>query len=141
VLNEEVVRWYRIPPSVIEEVTRGEQTELERRELLYREGRPPVNLHARTVLLIDDGLATGSSMKAAVKAVRAHSPEKIVVAVPVGAPETCRDLASVADAIVCARSPERFSAVGLWYRDFSQTSDDEVRELLHGRTETVGGPA
>jgi predicted phosphoribosyltransferase len=139
VLNDEVVGWYRVPMAVIDAVAREEQAELERREITYREGRAPLSLRGRTVLLIDDGLATGSTMKAAVQAVRAHAPARIVVAVPVGAPDTCREFADVADEIVCARSPERFSAVGEWYRDFSQTTDAEVRELLHDATEAVGG--
>ena len=131
VLNETVVGWYGIPPAVIDEVARDEATELERREHVYRDQRPPLAIRGRTVVLIDDGLATGSTMKAAVQAVRAHEPAKIVVAVPVGAPDTCREFADVADEIICARTPEPFSAVGQWYRHFSQTTDDEVRELLH----------
>jgi predicted phosphoribosyltransferase len=138
VLNEDVVNWYGIPRSVIDQVARAEQAELERRERAYRDGRPPIPLTGRTVLLIDDGLATGSTMKAAVQSVRAHQPARIVVAVPVGSPGTCAEFADLADKIVCARTPESFSAVGLWYRDFSQTSDAEVRALLHERPEAVG---
>jgi predicted phosphoribosyltransferase len=138
VVNEDVVRWYAIPQSVIDRVAAAEQAELERRERTYRDGRSPIPLDGRTVLLIDDGLATGSSMKAAVQAVRAHKPARIVVAVPVGARETCEELAELADDIVCARTPEPFSAVGAWYRDFSQTSDAEVRALLHERPDVVG---
>lgn len=130
VLNDDVVAWYGVAAEVIDAVAREEQAELERREREYRNGRAPLDLRDHTVLLIDDGLATGSTMKAAVQAIRAHAPARIVVAVPVGAPETCREFADVADEIVCARTPERFSAVGSWYRDFSQTSDEEVRELL-----------
>jgi predicted phosphoribosyltransferase len=130
VLNEDVVGWYGIPPAVIDEVAREEQAELDRREGAYRDGRSPLELNGRTVLLIDDGLATGSTMKAAVQAVRAQGPARIIVAVPVGAAESCREFSSFADEIVCARIPLRFSAVGQWYRDFSQTTDDEVRELL-----------
>jgi predicted phosphoribosyltransferase len=130
VVNDDVVRWYRIPEAVIDEVAREEQAELERRESAYREGRSPVAVSDRVVLLVDDGLATGSSMKAAVRAVRARTPSRIVVAVPVGAPETCRELATSADEVICARTPEYFSAVGQWYLDFSQTTDDEVRQLL-----------
>ena len=139
VLNNDVVDWYGIPPSVIDQVALDEQAELERRERAYRGDRGFLDQRNRTVLLIDDGLATGSSMKAAVLAVRANGPTRIVVAVPVGAPDTCRDLANVADEVVCTRTPEPFSAVGLWYRDFSQTTDAEVRELLHGRPQPVGG--
>ena len=137
VLNDGVIAWDRIPESVIDEVARQEQAELERRERLYREGRAALELRSRIVLLIDDGLATGSTMKAAVQAVRAYAPSRVVVAVPVGAPDTCRVLGDVADEVVCARRPEMFSAVGLWYRNFSQTSDDEVRQLLQ---KTRGNP-
>jgi predicted phosphoribosyltransferase len=140
VLNDDVVRWYKIPDTIIDEAARQEQAELERRERLCREGRSPVDLSDRIVLLIDDGLATGSTMKAAVQAVRAHGPARIVVAVPVGALDTCRGLRTIADEVICARTPEPFNAVGQWYRDFSQTSDEEVRELLHERRETAGRP-
>jgi predicted phosphoribosyltransferase len=140
VLNEDVVRWYRIPEEVIDEVAREEQGELERRESAYRAGRSPVEVSDRVVLLVDDGLATGSSMKAAVRAVRARTPSRIVVAVPVGAPETCRELATIADEVVCARTPADFSAVGQWYRDFSQTTDDEVRQLLSEASGSMSEP-
>jgi predicted phosphoribosyltransferase len=137
VLNEDVVSWYRIPESVIDDVAREEQAELERRERAYRDGRGPLEIRDRIVLLIDDGLATGSSMRAAVQAVRARGPARIVVAVPVGSPDTCREFADIADEIVCARAPELFAAVGQWYRDFSQTTDEEVRTLLQGASEPV----
>ena len=137
VLNDDVVSWYRIPADVIEEVVRREQAELERREGAYRDGRPPIELRNRVAILVDDGLATGSTMKAAVEAVRAHAPAKVVVAVPVGAADTCQEFSELADETVCARAPVRFAAVGQWYRDFSQTTDDEVRELLHGAPEAV----
>jgi predicted phosphoribosyltransferase len=137
VLNEDVVSWYRIPDAVIDDVAVKEQAELERRERAYRDGRKPVKLRDRVVILVDDGLATGSTMKAAVEAIRAHAPSRIVVAVPVGSPETCREFTEVADEIVCARTPDRFAAVGQWYRDFSQTTDEEVRDLLHGTPQTV----
>jgi putative phosphoribosyl transferase len=137
VLSPDVVSWYRIPDGVIDEVARDEQAELERRERAYREGRTPIELRDRVVLLVDDGLATGATMKAAVEAVRAHAPSRIVVAVPVGAPDTCRELEHMADEIVCARSPEFFSAVGQWYVDFSQTTDEEVRDLLHEASRTL----
>lgn len=130
VLNDEVVGWYGLPQAVIDRVAEFEQQELERREREYRGGQPLVDLKGRVVILVDDGLATGSTMKAAVQAVRAMDPARIVVAVPVGAGDTCRSLATTADDVVCARMPEPFSAVGLWYRDFSQTTDEEVRELL-----------
>jgi predicted phosphoribosyltransferase len=119
-----------VPKAVIDAVAREELVELDRRERAYRDDRQLLELRNRTVILVDDGLATGSSMKAAVEAVRALGPAQIVVAVPVGAPETCGALSQAADEVVCARTPEPFSAVGLWYDDFSQTSDEEVRELL-----------
>lgn len=130
VLNEDVVAWYGLPQAVIGRVAEVEQQELERREREYRGGQPLIGVKGRVVILVDDGLATGSTMKAAVQAVRAMDPVRIVVAVPVGASDTCRSLAALADEVVCARTPEPFSAVGLWYSDFSQTTDDEVRELL-----------
>lgn len=130
VMNEEVLGWYSLPEAAIEQVVRAEALELERREREYRSGQPLLNVERRIVVLVDDGLATGSTMKAAVQAVRALSPARIVVAVPVGAADTCHALSATADDVVCARTPEPFSAVGLWYRNFSQTTDEEVRELL-----------
>lgn len=130
VVNEDVVSWYGIPAHVIEAVAREEQAELERRERAYREGAAPPDLRGRTVLLVDDGLATGSTMKAAVQALQAHGPGRIVVAVPVGSADTCEAFADLADEVVCARAPAHFGAVGAWYEDFSQTTDAEVHELL-----------
>ena len=130
VLNEDVVRWYSIPESVIEAVVREEQRELERRERAYREDRPAPDLRNRIVILTDDGLATGSTMRAAAQAVRERQPLRVVVAVPVGARETCAELAAYADEVICARMPEPFASVGQWYLDFNQTDDEEVRALL-----------
>jgi putative phosphoribosyl transferase len=130
VLNADVISWYRVPEAAIEAVAREEQAELERREREYRVGHPAAELDGRIVVLIDDGLATGSTMKAAVEAVRARAPARIVVAVPVGSPDTCREFAGLADEVVCARAPDHFAAVGEWYLDFSQTTDSEVRDLL-----------
>lgn len=130
VLNEDVVRWYSIPEGAIDAVARSEQVELERREREYRRDRPPRDLRDRVVILVDDGLATGSTMRAAVEAVRQHQPARVIVAVPVAASDTCREFQGLADEIVCAKTPEVFSAVGQWYVDFSQTTDDEVRALL-----------
>ena len=130
VLNDEVVRRLGIPDAAVDAVTRYEQGELERRERLYRAGRPLPDLRGRTVIVVDDGLATGSTMLAAVRALRAQQPARIVVAVPTAAAETCAQLRSEADEVVCATTPEPFRAVGTWYDDFSQTSDEEVRELL-----------
>jgi putative phosphoribosyl transferase len=137
VVNDEVVTLYRIPQPVIDAIAREEQLELERRERTYREGRPCIDLRGKTVVLVDDGLATGSTMKAAVEAVRAHGPVRIIVAVPVGSRMTCREFAEIADEIVCARAPEHFAAVGQWYDDFRQTTDEEVRALLHEASSEV----
>jgi putative phosphoribosyl transferase len=132
VLNEDVVHAAGIPASVIEQVTRREQIELVRRELLYRGDREPVPVRESVVILVDDGLATGASMRAAVVAVRARNPAYLIAAVPVGAPETCAALEAHADEVVCALTPANLYAVGLWYADFRQTTDEEVRELLEG---------
>ncbi|HWG46430.1 MAG TPA: phosphoribosyltransferase [Gemmataceae bacterium] len=130
VLNEEVVSKLNIPEEVIAAVAADEQQELIRRERDYRGDRPTPDVHGRTIILVDDGLATGSTMRAAVAALRRQQPARIVVAVPVGSHETCAELEMEADEIVCARMPEPFHAVGLWYDDFTQTTDEEVRELL-----------
>jgi putative phosphoribosyl transferase len=130
VLNEDVVRWYGISNRAIDEVARDEQRELERREREYRRGRPMADLKKKIAILVDDGLATGSTMRAAVQAVRQQDPARVIVAVPVGAPSTCAEFADVTDETICARTPEPFSAVGLWDRDFSQTTDEEVHKLL-----------
>jgi predicted phosphoribosyltransferase len=130
VLNEDVVRAIPYAHEAIEAVTAKETTELERREQIYREGRPPPELRDRIVILVDDGLATGATMRAAVKALRQRGTAKIVVAVPVGPPDTCREFAEEADEIICLSAPHFFQAVGQYYEDFSQTSDEDVRELL-----------
>jgi predicted phosphoribosyltransferase len=130
VMNDYILNRYRPSASAIEAVLRAERAELERRERAYRNGRPPLPIEGRTVILVDDGLATGSTMRAAVLAIRRLRPSRVVVAVPVGAHETCDALRAIADEVVCALMPEPFSAVGLWYGDFSQTTDDDVRQLL-----------
>ena len=136
VLNDTVVRHLAITPDQVDRVARDELVELERREREYRGGRPPPDLTGRTVVLVDDGLATGATMRAAAQAVRAAGPARVVVAVPVGAPESCRAVGTVADDVVCLEQPASFGAVGAWYVDFDQTTDDEVRRLL-----AAGGPA
>jgi putative phosphoribosyl transferase len=130
VLSSAVIHMLGISAAQIEAVTAREQAELERRERAYRGERPAPLVRGRTVLLVDDGLATGATMRAAVRSLRERRPARIVVAVPVGAPETCAELRTEADEVICAHSPEPFEAVGSWYDDFSQTGDDEVRELL-----------
>ncbi|HET7321138.1 MAG TPA: phosphoribosyltransferase [Longimicrobiaceae bacterium] len=130
VLNPEVLQMIHVPEEAIDAVAEREERELERREREYRGDRPEPKIRGRTVILVDDGLATGSTMRAAVAALRAEYPERLVVAVPVAAPETCEALGREVDDIVCAITPEPFHAVGLWYEDFSQTTDEEVRSLL-----------
>ena len=130
VLNEDVVRTLGIPDDVIEAVSEKESAELARRERAYRDDRPPPDVRGRTVLLVDDGLATGSTMRAAVVALRKLHPARVVAAVPVGSAGAKHELAEVADDTVCARTPEPFYAVGLWYDDFTQTTDEEVHDLL-----------
>jgi putative phosphoribosyl transferase len=136
VLNEDVVRALPNANEIIEAVTKRETAELERREQEYRDGRPAPDLQGKTVILIDDGLATGATMRAAVKALRQRGVAKIVVAVPVGPPDTCREFEDEADEVVCASVPEFFQAVGQYYEDFSQTSDEEVRDLLARAAQT-----
>jgi predicted phosphoribosyltransferase len=130
VLNEDVVRAIPYASEAIEAVTAKETAELQRREQIYREGRPAPELRDRIVILVDDGLATGATMRAAVKAMRQRGATKIVVAVPVGPPDTCQELAQAADEIISLSTPPFFQAVGQYYEDFSQTADDDVRELL-----------
>lgn len=130
VLNNEVVQAWHISPDVIEAVTAYERRELARREQMYRDDRPAPEVRGKTVILVDDGLATGSTMRAAAQALRNQDPAKIVAAVPVAAQSTCESLHDVVDEVVCELTPPDFYAVGLWYADFSPTSDDEVRTLL-----------
>lgn len=130
VLNHDVIRMLNIPGEVVNMVAKRELQELKRREHSYRGDRPAAEIGGRTVILIDDGLATGASMRAAVAGLRAGHPARIIVAVPTGALESCETFASEVDEIVCAFTPEPFYGVGKWYEDFSQTSDEEVRMLL-----------
>ena len=130
VLHDDVVRGLGVPTQIIDAVAAEESREVSRRERAYRGYREPLDGTGKTVILVDDGLATGSTMRAAVRGLRQKNPARIVVAVPIAAPSTCRELSEEVDDIVCAVTPEPFYAVGLWYRDFTQTSDDEVRELL-----------
>ncbi|HEX7333034.1 MAG TPA: phosphoribosyltransferase [Pyrinomonadaceae bacterium] len=131
VLNEQLISSLNIPVELVDEITATEFAELERRERLYRGKRAPVDVTGQTVIVVDDGLATGSTMRAAVMALRNKNPKNIVVAVPVGSRETCDSFMNEVDTVaVCAITPEPFRAVGLWYRDFSQTTDAEVQQLL-----------
>jgi putative phosphoribosyl transferase len=137
VLNPEVLEQLHLPDEVIDTVTRRELQELERRERLYRGDRPFPDVRGKTVILVDDGLATGSTMRAAAEALRQQGPARLVVAVPAGSPQTCDEFRDEVDEVVCAITPEPFYAVGLWYDDFSQTTDDEVRDLLAAARQEV----
>jgi putative phosphoribosyl transferase len=132
VLNEDVVGALEFDEAAIRAAERGERQELERRDEAYRHGRPPVALADRTVILVDDGLATGATMRAAVAALKRQQAERIVVAVPVAPPQTCEVLRGEADEVVCLAAPDPFMAIGVWYEDFPQLTDEEVRELLEG---------
>src|SRR3984893_8749861 len=133
VLNDQIVDRLGIPDHLVDAVAAREQQELSRRERLYRGGRPPPDIRDRAVILVDDGLATGATMHAAIHAQRQQQPARIVVAVPTASPETCEEMRAEVDDVICAITPEPFHAVGLWYQDFSQTTDEEVRELLARR--------
>lgn len=135
VINEDVIRAYNVSDTDIETVTAVEQQELERRERIYRDNRSLPPLHDHTVILVDDGLATGSTMRVAVLALRQESPARIVVAVPVAAAETCDEFRTLVDDVVCTETPSPFYAVGLWYEDFAQTTDEEVHDLLTANTQ------
>jgi predicted phosphoribosyltransferase len=143
VLNKEMIERLALPTEWIEAIDAKERRELERRERAYRGDAPPPDLAGRTVILVDDGLATGSTMQAAAQAVRHDDPAAVVVAVPVADPEVCAALRAVADEVVCVVTPQPLGAVGAWYEDFSQTSDDEVRDLLARarRPSPTPGPA
>jgi putative phosphoribosyl transferase len=130
VLNEEVIRMLRIPKETVEEVARREQQELERRERAFRGDRPKPDLAGRTAIIVDDGLATGATMRAAIRAARAERAGKVIVAVPTASPETCASLEDIADDVFCLTTPSPYMAVGVWYDDFSQTTDEEVVALL-----------
>jgi predicted phosphoribosyltransferase len=130
VLNEDVIAQLDILPWTVDRVAALEQVELDRQESLYRRGNPAHDPQDRVVILVDDGLATGATMRAAIRAIRRLGPARVVVAVPVGAPDTCREFATEADEMVCACEPDPFLSVGMWYEDFGQTTDEEVQDLL-----------
>jgi putative phosphoribosyl transferase len=136
VLNQSTVKKFGISPEAVDYSVAREQKEIERREALYRESRPAAEIAARTVILTDDGLATGATMLAAVRAVRVQKPSQLVVAAPVASRQACESFQALADRVVCLATPEPFYAVGLWYEEFTQTTDEEVRALL--QTAAVG---
>jgi len=140
VLNPDIVQVLGIPNYMIEQIVARELQELERREQLYRAGQPPLDVRGRTVILVDDGLATGASMRAAILALRELHPARIVVAVPTASKETCNTFRDLADEIICAQTPDPFYAVGAWYDDFSQTTDAQVRELLDRAAKSSTAP-
>ena len=129
-LNDDVVQRINISQGAIEEVVRREKQELERREAAYRDSRPPLDVKDKTVILVDDGLATGATMRAAVAAIRKQRPKRIVIAVPTASPDTCEEFRADVDDILCGMTPTPFYAVGAWYENFSQTTDEEVKKLL-----------
>jgi predicted phosphoribosyltransferase len=141
VLNPELVNQLGLSRQDIQAIIEAERRELDRRERAYREGAPPLDVRGRTVILVDDGLATGATMLAAIAALRKLGPARIIVAVPVAAPETCEAMAGAADEVVCAVTPQPFHAVGLWYENFAQTTDDEVRALLQAARAASPQPA
>ncbi|HTJ74988.1 MAG TPA: phosphoribosyltransferase [Acidimicrobiales bacterium] len=134
VLNRSVIDSLRIPADAVEQVAEREAAELARREELYRPGRPQLDVGGKVAVVVDDGLATGATMRAAIAALRAQSPARLIAAVPVGSAETCADVAREADELVCLRTPASFHAVGQWYDDFTQVTDDEIRALLAAPT-------
>ncbi len=139
VLNRGVVEGLGLSAADIEAVTAAEKEMVDERVRAYRGDRPPPAVEGRIVILVDDGLATGATMRAAVTALREQAPSRLVVAVPIAAPQACEDMEGYADEVVCACTPEPFMAVGAWYDDFSQTTDDEVRDLLAGAEAWVRG--
>jgi len=130
VFNDEIVHSLNIPKYAIDQVIQSEKQELQRRDLIYRDNRPFPSLEGKTIILVDDGIATGATMRAAIKALQQQKPANIVIAVPVAAFSTCEEMAKLVDKIVCPLMPHEFYAVGVWYENFSQTSDEEVFELL-----------
>jgi putative phosphoribosyl transferase len=138
VLNDDVVHSFEISQETLDFVAERELEELRRRESEYREDRPIPEIEGKVVILVDDGLATGASMRAAVLDIRNHHPGKIVVAIPTGARGTCMDFKKIADEVICLSTPDPFFGVGAWYRDFTQLTDDQVKELLRRANEPVG---
>ena len=140
VLNDDIISLLNIDQSAIDIVIAREQAELERRNRLYRQGRPPPDIEGKTIIIIDDGLATGATMRAAIASLRQAGAAWIIAAVPVGAVSTCRKIEQEADELVCLHTPQPFYGVGQWYTDFSQTSDEEVLALLTSAATNSGSP-
>jgi putative phosphoribosyl transferase len=134
-LDEPAIRHYQVPAEYVEKETQNQLDEIERRVELYRQGRPPVDITGKTVILVDDGIATGYTIRAALVGLRSRNARKLVVAVPVAPAPTCADLRRLADEVVCLQTPEPFLAVGAWYEDFEQTTDRQVSELLRARSD------
>ncbi len=130
ILNRALIEEARLSEELVDRITAREERELHRREQVYRQGRQPSAVRGRTIILVDDGLATGATMKACSRAIRLQLPKRIVIAVPVAAQQTCDEFRNEVEEIICAHTPEPFRGVGRWYEDFSQTTDDEVRRLL-----------
>jgi predicted phosphoribosyltransferase len=130
VLNQDLIDYLHVPSEVVDRITEREERELERRERLYRDDRPPISVAGRTVVLVDDGLATGASMLAASRALRPLGAARVIVAVPVAARATCDEFRKEVDAVVCAATPHPFGAVGMWYENFAQVTDEQVRKCL-----------
>jgi len=141
VLNYDVISWLGISGKTIDQVAERELRELQRRDRAYRGDRPFPDIHNRILILVDDGIATGSTMKAAIEVLRQEQPQKIVVAVPVAPPSVYQELGKTVEQVVCVMTPEPFYAIGLWYEDFSQTTDEEVRHLLALPTVVPDEPA
>ncbi len=137
VLNHEVIHRLGLSGGIVEAIVQQRQQELTQRETAYREGRPPVAVEGRNVILVDDGLATGACMRAAIRALRQKRPKTIIAAAPVGSSDTCRQLGAEADEVTCGMTPEPFYSIGAWYADFMQVSDEEVKRLLNEQLETA----
>ncbi len=135
VLNKEIINLMKIPKEVVEKVTEIEKQELLRREQLYKGDKPPITIAGKIVILVDDGLATGASMRAAITALKILNPKKIVLAVPTASSDTCEDFENEVDEVICASTPEPFRGVGFWYEDFSQIKDEQVKKILSYKTE------
>jgi predicted phosphoribosyltransferase len=139
VLNPEIVEAAGLSDDAVDEIARRERDELERRERVYRDGRPPPDLNGKTVIMADDGLATGATMVAALRSVRRFAPGRVVAAVPVASPHVCEEMHAHADEVVCARTPEHLYAIGAWYENFGQVTDDEVKSLLNDAGDVAPG--